>query len=564
VATSIGATTPGTGVFSTLEATSIGSITPGTIVGTTIDATTDFTVGGTVITDNTITDDGIFYIDAVTSTNITKGVLYVGVNNANDYAADLRLYSGLTANPAFRMYVNDGDDGNGTTNFVAQLLTDDYYFGPDNDTDAMIFYGGASPNVQFTVPVDVNAALTATTVDADTDFTVGDTVITDGQIADTGSFWIVAGGATQIRGADGLYVGINNNTNGDLRVYGNATGSPVGGFIQVYPAYDYSDDNGQFIDYYQIYASEDDLIIGPDANTDAMKFVGNGVDADPGCTVSFTVPVDVDAALTATTVDADTDFTVGSTVITDGVITDATGLQISATTTVLNNLYIGEDDTGQEGLLRIYGGDSDTQGGTIELYFDAGYDTNHNYVLIWCDEDSFHIGTNNNNDAFRIDASAAALSAAFDIDLSIISPASLIMGDVSKLEWDPSPASDATMSGEIISQTVDANASGIGALLYKASDGNWEEADASASSTIGMLGIAVESGTGTKDVLLRGFVKDTAWSWTPGAQLFVSETTGAITSTAPTTSGSIVQVVGYATEATVMYFNPSVDYAENV
>jgi hypothetical protein len=43
----------------------------GGITGTTIDATTDFTIGGTVITDNTITDDGTLTITA--TTGITLG-----------------------------------------------------------------------------------------------------------------------------------------------------------------------------------------------------------------------------------------------------------------------------------------------------------------------------------------------------------------------------------------------------------------------------------------------------------------------------------------------------------
>ena len=47
-----------------IDATRIGVSTASTIRGTTIDATTDFTIGGTVITDATITDDGNFTIDA--------------------------------------------------------------------------------------------------------------------------------------------------------------------------------------------------------------------------------------------------------------------------------------------------------------------------------------------------------------------------------------------------------------------------------------------------------------------------------------------------------------------
>ena len=47
----------------TIDNASIGANTHTTIKGTTIDATTDFTIGGTVITDNQIADDGNFIMD---------------------------------------------------------------------------------------------------------------------------------------------------------------------------------------------------------------------------------------------------------------------------------------------------------------------------------------------------------------------------------------------------------------------------------------------------------------------------------------------------------------------
>ena len=46
----------------TVDNATIGANTHTSIKGTTIDATTDFTIGGTVITDNTITDDGTLVI----------------------------------------------------------------------------------------------------------------------------------------------------------------------------------------------------------------------------------------------------------------------------------------------------------------------------------------------------------------------------------------------------------------------------------------------------------------------------------------------------------------------
>ena len=52
-----------------------------------------------------------------------------------------------------------------------------------------------------------------------------------------------------------------------------------------------------------------------------------------GAVIGAAVP----AAITGITIDATTDFTVGATVITDGVITDATGLQIAAVVDMATN-----------------------------------------------------------------------------------------------------------------------------------------------------------------------------------------------------------------------------------
>jgi len=51
------------------------------------------------------------------------------------------------------------------------------------------------------------------------------------------------------------------------------------------------------------------------------------------------------AAITGTTIDASTDFTIGDTVITDGVITDSSGLALAANVTVTGNVLPNADDT---------------------------------------------------------------------------------------------------------------------------------------------------------------------------------------------------------------------------
>ena len=68
--------------------------------------------------------------------------------------------------------------------------------------------------------------------------------------------------------------------------------------------------------------------------------------------------------------------------------------------------------------------------------------------------------------------------------------------------------------------------------------------------------LALESGTGTKDVLIRGFIRDDTWDWTPGGAIYVSTTTGALTQTAPSGSGQKIQSVGYAWTADIVFFDP--------
>ena len=90
-------------------------------------------------------------------------------------------------------------------------------------------------------------------------------------------------------------------------------------------------------------------------------------------------------------------------------------------------------------------------------------------------------------------------------------------------------------------------------------------ADASAVGTARAIGIAPAaiSDTATGTVLLQGFIRDDTWAWTTGGALYLSETAGDLTQTAPTTSGAFVQVVGIALSPDVAYINPSLDIIEH-
>ena len=124
-------------------------------------------------------------------------------------------------------------------------------------------------------------------------------------------------------------------------------------------------------------------------------------------------------------------------------------------------------------------------------------------------------------------------------------------------EIDPLPDADDTCEGIIITVTVDTNSYGIGAVLTLAADGNYDMADADAAATFGSA-VACQAGTGTKEVMTRGFLRnDAGHAFTIGGLVYLSTTAGTPTQTAPVGSGDIVQIIGVAQSADVLQFAPS-------
>lgn len=111
-------------------------------------------------------------------------------------------------------------------------------------------------------------------------------------------------------------------------------------------------------------------------------------------------------------------------------------------------------------------------------------------------------------------------------------------------------------SGRKASMTVSANGYGQYALLTPNSSGALVLADADALSTMPGFCLALAAGTGAVDVLLDGFITNSAWTWTPRGILYASTTAGAMTQTAPSGYQDQVQVVGIAITATTIFFKP--------
>lgn len=130
------------------------------------------------------------------------------------------------------------------------------------------------------------------------------------------------------------------------------------------------------------------------------------------------------------------------------------------------------------------------------------------------------------------------------------------------------PSADTTASGLIITAVVGTNAEGIGAPLYMASNGHFHTANASSSTTSPCMALALDTGTGTKRVLVQGILRVDAWNWTVGpgtaSLIYISTTTGTLTQTPPSNTDEVIQPVGWALSADAIYFAPSLIYVTHV
>ena len=117
--------------------------------------------------------------------------------------------------------------------------------------------------------------------------------------------------------------------------------------------------------------------------------------------------------------------------------------------------------------------------------------------------------------------------------------------------------SDQTASG-IISTLTAGEIFAFGEVGYLKSDGKYWLADASVETTmpVVVMALAAISADATGSFLKRGFVRDDSWNWTVGGIIYASITGGSLSQTAPSTSGEIIQIVGYAYSADIMFFNP--------
>lgn len=132
-----------------------------------------------------------------------------------------------------------------------------------------------------------------------------------------------------------------------------------------------------------------------------------------------------------------------------------------------------------------------------------------------------------------------------------------------KTDFTATIGTDDTYTGDVISGLNNSGGVTQWDAVYLNSSSQWVKADANGSGTFPAVGIAVSTATtgNPVTVLVRGvFRDDGGTSWTVGGNLYLSTTAGGMSSSAPTTTGDKVQVMGTALAAHTVYFHPGTDY----
>jgi cytoskeletal protein CcmA (bactofilin family) len=149
-------------------------------------------------------------------------------------------------------------------------------------------------------------------------------------------------------------------------------------------------------------------------------------------------------------------------------------------------------------------------------------------------------------------------------DLVIGGTATLAEGKSLSIGTPALPSTDHTATGLTAQMLAGGAIGAFQTVCIHTTTGEVVISDSNAIGTMPVIGIAPAaiSDTATGTILLQGFIRDDDFNWTIGGIIYASETAGAMTQTAPTTSGAFVQALGVALSADVVYFNPALTLVE--
>lgn len=132
--------------------------------------------------------------------------------------------------------------------------------------------------------------------------------------------------------------------------------------------------------------------------------------------------------------------------------------------------------------------------------------------------------------------------------------------NVPEIPMSGSPSEDLSSSGIIYYKSVTSNTVGIGCLLYVTSSYTLEEANATDSTKMPVVAMALEAGEGIKKVLYLGTYRDDSLTLDERLPIYANAVDGTMTQDAATDlddTGNIVQIVGTPISETEFIFHPN-------
>jgi hypothetical protein len=405
--------------------------------------------------------------------------------------------------------------------------------------------------------------------------------------ADNNYHWVITANGYLQQYAGGGYIN-----------FGSAAGSTGYGLRDNAGAIEYKDSGGSWVALNSLGGgSSNPLNVGTDDTTAGLINVyGGGIYANGGKVRlynSATYDGTYDYYELSACFNADTaDFAIGSDQYPGAFKINGWG-NVYITHGMLN---IGVNDSYRGGIY-IYANASDEEP-FISLYVPPSYDDSIDRYVITLDQDDFIIGTTADADILKLDANKDLYVTAGSIVLPTseylnfggslgsggygfrdnagamefknsggvwTSLATLTGLDLAPktVSFTAAPSSDHEASGVIENFTA-GEAVAFGDVCYFKSDGKMWKADADASSTMPVKAMAIESisADSSGKFLMVGFARDDTWAWTVGGLIYADVTAGALTQTAPSGTGDQVQVVGWASHADRMFFNPDYTLVE--
>jgi hypothetical protein len=192
------------------------------------------------------------------------------------------------------------------------------------------------------------------------------------------------------------------------------------------------------------------------------------------------------------------------------------------------------------------------------------------------DDVDFRIESNGNTHAFFIDGADNTIAAG-GIDATNHKDGFAVFNDFNGTTFGDTLTDGQFGSAEVLRYSPGADDTlTTGQIYYLHTDGTWNSADADAASSGGsqLLGVGLGGAARTVGALLRGFIRipSTEILNTPGSgavdglPLYISTTAGHFDFTAPSSTGDIVRVVGYAIDDAssdvLVYFDPDKTWVE--